>query len=226
MKNIIKIIKHALEIVLGLIYPNSCIFCTDIVEKGSEKDYICRRCSEELEFCVNGENENLASVFEYKGRTRDMIHRFKFGFHPEYAPKIADIMLCRLNSFDFSTYDFIVPVPMHPEKQRKRGYNQAELVAENVGKGTGVENCRNMLIRVKKTVPQIKLDRNGRAENVKNAFAVREKGFFKEKKIILIDDIYTTGSTAEECIRTLKEDGAEEVFVISVCKTVKTNNEA
>ena len=113
--------------------------------------------------------------------------------------------------------DVIIPVPVHPSRYRKRGYNQAEILARKLGERLQIEVCSTLLVRVKRTRPQKELNTAERMRNLQKAFIVEGTLPKRYRRILLIDDIYTTGSTMETCTRRLKEAGAEKVFCISIC---------
>jgi ComF family protein len=124
----------------------------------------------------------------------------------------------RLNAFN--DCDVIVPVPLHPERLRWRGYNQALLLARRVGKRLKRPVDGFSLTRTRNTQPQVELRESERRRNVTGAFAVVEGSRLQGKKILLVDDVYTSGATAGECARVLTESGAENVSVLTLARAV------
>jgi ComF family protein len=116
--------------------------------------------------------------------------------------------------------DIMVPVPLHVKRIRQRGFNQAILVGGLLSRKWGLPFYRDGLCRTRWTEPQISLSVDEREKNVRGAFAVKKAEAFKGKRIILVDDVYTTGSTVSECARALKRVGAEAVFVVTVARAV------
>jgi len=114
--------------------------------------------------------------------------------------------------------DLIIPVPLHRRRRWERGFNQAEVVAREIGKRAGITLARNVLRKIRNSPPQTTLEREERAENVREAFAVVRKEFLRGKVILLVDDVYTTGSTMGECARILLQEGAAEVRAITVAQ--------
>ena len=110
--------------------------------------------------------------------------------------------------------DIIMPIPLHPRRLEKRGYNQAGVLAEALGKKLGIPVDEKNLKRRKNTKPQKELNHRERQKNMKNAFIVRKK--LKEENILLVDDIYTTGSTIEEAAKELKKAGAQNIFFLTI----------
>ena len=107
---------------------------------------------------------------------------------------------------------------MYKTKQSVRGYNQCELIAKELSKELNVNFEKNNLIKIKDTKTQSTLSKSQRKENIKGAFQINNEARIKNKKIILIDDIYTTGSTVNECSRILKKSGAKEIIVVTIAK--------
>ncbi|MDR1665039.1 MAG: ComF family protein, partial [Clostridiales bacterium] len=122
----------------------------------------------------------------------------------------------------FKGFDFLVPVPMHPKKRRKRGFNQAEVMAREISGRSGIPLAPGMLLRVKDTPPMSGLGPRSRAKSIEGAFALNKKGFeIENKKICLADDIFTTGATLNECAKTLREGGAAEIRCATFAVAVK-----
>lgn len=160
------------------------------------------------------------TCMQYSNLEKEMIHKFKFNGCAYMGKKLGRIMLDRilLESIDV---DLVTAVPMHPKKQLKRGYNQSELMAKVVAKGLGVVYNNRVLIRNEYKAPMNKLDAEQRYENVKKAYGIYDKTLkLKEQSILLIDDIYTTGSTVDECSRILFEAGAGKVYVLTLAAGV------
>ena len=109
-----------------------------------------------------------------------------------------------------------MPVPVHPQKKRERGFNQAELVAKELGKLMGVPVDTNYLLRKEKTTPQKELTRQQRKGNLREAFAIKENGKYY-KRVLLIDDIYTTGATIDAISEILRENKTKIIFFLTIC---------
>jgi ComF family protein len=120
------------------------------------------------------------------------------------------------NHLNLNEIDFFIPVPLHPEKQKERGFNQAELLALELTWLFDIPTVSGLLFRTKETRHQFDLPKAERFRNVKGAFEVKGAGFLSGKNVLLIDDIYTTGSTIAECTRVLKEAGARKIHVLTL----------
>ncbi len=121
---------------------------------------------------------------------------------------------------------FVVPVPLHRSKRRRRGFNQAELIAHAALKtmhSKGFQLATDILERIKPTVSQIGLTRNQRQENLRGAFKVAHLSKVSDRDVLLVDDVMTTGTTAAECARVLRRAGAKNVWVATVARTLKNN---
>lgn len=225
-KNCFVALKKCINILFQVAYPNKCIFCGDLGTEKEKTAFICEDCQELLEDYryFNGDSKDFIFIFKYQGIIRFMLHRFKFHYHPEYGNAIADIIakeLARADLLGFLySYDYIVPVPIHPKKLKNRGFNQVTIIAEVLAELINIPCCKDILIRIKNTKPQFSIKSHQRGNNVKNAFITKEKDFFKGKSVILLDDIYTTGNTALECKSTLLADGAERVLILVFSRTV------
>ena len=112
----------------------------------------------------------------------------------------------------------LIPVPLFKRKLKKRGFNQAEEIAKELSRVLKIPLISDNLIKTKETPPQVNLSEKEREENLKNAFFCKNPALIKQKKIFLIDDVYTTGSTMEECAKTLKQSGAKEIWGIVVAR--------
>jgi ComF family protein len=145
---------------------------------------------------------------------------FKFAGRRVLAEPLAELLaetyrdgLCPEENFDL-----VSPVPLHPQRQKERGFNQSELLAEDFCQTTGLALAKDLLQRVRPTIPQVMLPRQERTKNVRGAFAVSDKVGVNGKDILLIDDIATTGATLKECAKILHKAGAEKVCVLTLAR--------
>ena len=151
------------------------------------------------------------SVFEYRGDIKQTIYRFKYANMRCYAEFFAAEAVKRYGKL-LKTWkiDAIIPVPMYKSKKRKRGYNQAEEFAKALSKASGIKVDNKLLIRAKDTAPMKTLSKQQRYENLLRAFKVNSKPTYK--KVLVVDDIFTTGSTIDACARVLRRNGVEVVY--------------
>lgn len=154
--------------------------------------------------------DEARSAVSYDGNAKDIVRRLKYGNARYLARFMARYMLDVLLLSDWSA-DCITFVPMHKTRLKQRGYNQAELLARAVAEWVNVP-CEPLLLKVKKTSNQARLNRDERLENLKDSFAAAGS---VPKHVILVDDVMTTGSTASECARMLKKAGASVVYLLT-----------
>ena len=116
--------------------------------------------------------------------------------------------------------DLIVPVPLHRRRLRWRGFNQSLVLARQIGRGYAIPVDPFVLRREHETAPQTQLDEDARRRNVRGAFALNPNRSVDGKSVLLVDDVYTSGATVNECSRTLKKNGAKQVFVVTLARAV------
>ncbi|ABQ28268.1 ComF family protein [Geotalea uraniireducens] len=155
----------------------------------------------------------------FSGPVQDLVHRFKYGHKVHLCRPLGLLTAGHLAGFAAHVAaDLVIPVPLHKKRLRWRGYNQAVLLGGILAKQWRLPLLRHNLRRVRWTEPQVNLAATERAENVRGAFAVTDKDAVAGKRVILVDDVYTTGSTVAECAKTLKCAGAEAVFVVTAAR--------
>ena len=115
-------------------------------------------------------------------------------------------------------YDIVISVPVSKKRKKQRGYNQSELIAQDICRKLDKKYAKNILIKTKNTVAQSTLNKEQRQENAKGVYSLKNENKIKNKKVLLIDDIYTTGSTVNECARVLKQANLEEIGIFTIAK--------
>ncbi|MBP5184326.1 MAG: ComF family protein [Lachnospiraceae bacterium] len=237
--------------VADLLFPVTCPVCGDVVvPKGRRicsdckkmlpylKGPACLKCGKPVAFptdeycdaCLGRERsfDRSASVFEYNTLMQRMIGDYKFRNRKDFALFFSDELETGFkNHFTGEGIQALVPVPIHASRKRFRGYNQSAILCGELSKRLDIP-VYGCLVRHKKTVPQKTLDAAERRKNLQDAMSfVEPEDFlsagFKPKKVLIVDDIYTTGATAEACAEILKENGIEKVFVLSIATGNKTN---
>ncbi len=158
------------------------------------------------------------SAFTYDKAVLKTIHKFKYGGHVILAPALGRLM-ARAAKFS-ATPEIIVPVPLHKKRLRERGFNQSLLLAREASSALSVPIDYKNLLRVRPTEQQVNLGADERKRNVAGAFSVKDAAHFKGRRVLLVDDVYTTGATIRECSKVLKKSGAK-VFVITLARAVK-----
>lgn len=237
--------KQLLKTIIDIIYPRRCPICGDIaVPRGDLACSSCRtklrpieepRCkkcskpidSEEKEYCHDCENKNYHyikgfSLWIYDSLMKKSIADFKYHGRREYNEFYVNELTNKFHDeIRKIAPDVLVPVPIHKSKQLQRGYNQADILAKGIGKELNIPVLSHLLHRDKKTLPQKQLNDKERLKNLERAFtfAREESDRYGRtiRTVMLIDDIYTTGSTVEACTKILLENGIEKVYFISIC---------
>lgn len=223
---------------LELIYPTQCVLCGQsgqlvcpgclqslslIDSKANSK--ICLKCGKPcyymVEQCRDCRDKRFAfsqsrSLGLYQGDLRELVHKFKYGNSRGLADIFAGLLIERIDS-DFFAVDLITSVPLSKNKQKQRGFNQAQLLAQSLALKLD-RKFADVLYQSKDTQDQSKLQANERRKNVRNAFSVKQDPGQKGSKILLIDDVFTTGSTVNECSKVLKRAGAGSVRVATIAR--------
>lgn len=222
---------------LQLLFPRRCPVCDDIVTPGGEeicpeclgrlkplRAPWCMKCGKKLggreEYCSDCRSREHEFVrgrglYEYESVALP-IYRFKYGGRREYADFFGGQMAQWLGDFVKNAKpDALIPIPLHRKRMAQRGYNQAELLAAAAGRRLGLPVLTGYLVREKNTAPLKYENPKERQNNLKKAFNITQNDV-KLKRVILVDDIYTTGSTVDEAARTLKMAGLREVYFITL----------
>ena len=208
-----------LEYILELIYPTTCGICGKIC-----KDGICKKCElklkkYEINLIYKKDNCKYMHVYRYCEVIRKKIIDYKFNNKPYLYKTFSKILLKNKKICGFlKNYDIIIPVPIHKNKKIKRGYNQTELIAKEISKNTHLKLVKDVLIKKKDTKMQSSLKKEDRVKNVKHAFCIKNSEKIFNKNVLLFDDIYTTGSTAKECIKVLKGAKVNKIGIITIAK--------
>lgn len=230
---------------LGLIFPEVCQLCGE-ERSSAEAGYVGPRCWTQVRFirppfcercglpfegdittkflCSNCHDLDLhfssaRSAVVAKTAVLEVIHRFKYSHALWFEPFLTDLLLrAALPELKGGKWDAIVPVPLHPVKQREREFNQAERLAWPLGAAMKIPVATNILKRLQPTLTQTRLSREQRARNTANAFAVRPGLCLEGCRYILLDDVFTTGATTNACAKALRAAGAAEVCVWTVAR--------
>lgn len=205
--------------ILELIFPDKCIYCKKLGEP------ICKSCLEKINIKhlfkkVNNDYfDYLFCGSFYKKLIKTQIHSFKFHRKAYLYRYFIELCLRIEEVKDFlKKFDIITYVPMHYKKELERGYNQSKLLAEELGRKLNLEVIC-CLEKTKENKTQSSLSEKEREDNVKDVFVLKEKENIKDKNVILVDDILTTGSTARAASKLLKESGAKKICIFAIAKT-------
>jgi ComF family protein len=160
----------------------------------------------------------------FEGSLQEAIHRWKYEGKTYLTPFFAEWIAEGLNRYwKPGSLDLLIPVPLHPSRLRERGFNQALLLARGLSRRTGIPYRKKILQKKKPTVPQVNLGGAERERGVRGTFYVADKEELLGASVLLIDDVYTTGATVNECAKVLLEGGAERVDVLTLAHAIKTS---
>jgi len=159
----------------------------------------------------------------YEGPLQEAIHRWKYEGKEYLSVLFAEWMAERLYRYwDPDLFDVLIPVPLHKDRLTERAYDQALLLVRELSRRTGIPYRKRVLQKKRPTVPQVKLSGAEREKRVRGTFHLLDKEAVVEKSILLVDDVYTTGATVNECARILLAGGAKRVDILTLAHTVKT----
>jgi len=238
-------IRHGLDGLAEFFFPSRCLICGKIF-KPENSSYFCNTCYDGFLFihkpvcskcgamfpteqgedhlcgqCLKSEPafDRARSIGLYEGTLRKAIHGFKYN-RKSLLGKPLSLILAEQGRklITPNTYDALIPVPLHSNRLRQRGFNQAQVMARKAGKAWRIPVDWMSLQRKKTALPQTMLSKNARRKNIRDSFYCIPDSI-KGKKLLLIDDVYTSGSTANECAKTLKKNGATTVDVLTLART-------
>jgi competence protein ComFC len=227
----------------SLFYPAACVACSANIEPPAYLCESCRarapriappfcaKCSEPFSgaitqtfSCANCEHrilhfDSAVAAYRSRGLVRKLVHAFKYGRERHLRHPLAEWLgeTMRDPRLRGRHFDLIVPVPLHPARERERGFNQATLLAELLARQVALP-LRPVLERIRYTRTQTAYDRAERMENLRDAFRLRKNVNVRQLHVLLIDDVLTTGSTLSECARVLKEAGAISVYAATAAR--------
>ncbi len=229
-----------LQTFVGLLFPKICLSCDEHLLDSEQ--YLCSHCSKSLnfleDFCqicgapkttreckVCQTNKFLfdkaRSVFMFNKVVQNLIHEFKYNEMTRIAKFFGKLSQEYNEKFQpFDHIDFIAPVPLHKVKKRFRGFNQAEYITREISKNMDWEHLPNLIKRKRFTETQTKLNKEQRRKNVSFAFRINPKFEIKGKNILLVDDVFTTGATANSIAAALKEKQVNKVYVFTIARAL------
>lgn len=220
----------SLKSVIDLVFPSLCPSCGHTLYQSETQ--LCLTCLQELPVLSGYDQQNLRNKlhgrvktehmlaflkFHKKGITQEIIHHIKYRNRPDLAIYMGQLFIERLNfSTAMHSYDMLIPVPLHPKKLRKRGYNQSEVFARGLSEAINIPVLNNFLVRQVYTKTQTRKSREKRWQNVKDAFVVKTPENLTNKNVILVDDVITTGATLEACATKLIDAGIGKLSIVAL----------
>ncbi len=238
-------LRRILRGLTDIAYPKTCLVCKNKLDAVAQDDYICEACRLKIKknmppFCLAcgrhlekvNRNKSLcpgclkkALSFDrafspclYEGVIKELIHEFKYKNKSHLGKPLSNIMTEFIKEYDLPIdyLDLIIPMPLHKVRLREREFNQAEVLGRHIASEFNKEIAPSALIRHRLTKTQTELPVNKRFVNVKDSFSVAENCNLKNKNVLLVDDVLTTGATSSEAAYTIKKAGANIVFVLTL----------
>lgn len=241
LKVVIVILGRAVE----LLYPPCCPFCDQRLKSKELTTGICCDCQKKLVYItdthclkcgkpIDNENQEFCydcgrrshrydqarALLSYQGQVRGSLYRFKYSNRREYVRFYVGEMERLLGQWIRGCRpDYLIPIPLHIKKEQERGYNQATLLAEELGSRMRIPCLQHVLIKHTDTRQQKELDSKARQKNLEEAFGICDKNWQKQlagKRVMIIDDIYTTGATVDAAAAVLRRAGVSKIYVLTV----------
>lgn len=200
------------------IEPPFCSICGTPFVSREIGSHLCGTCLTKKRYFIMAR-----ALGSYEGALQEAIHRWKYQGKTTLNPIFGDWMAEGLYRYwDPNLIDLLIPVPLHPQRLRERGFNQALLLVKELSRRTGIPYRKRLLQKIRPTLPQVNLSGVEREKGVKGSFTIDGKEETEGKAILLVDDVYTTGATVNECSKVLMAAGAERVDVFTLAHTMKT----
>ena len=237
--------SHIKNILWSFVYPPRCALCDEVLAAGesmvcsgcagkvrpvTDSEQLCAKCGKPIkqgeDYCRDCQTKNTSfdsgrALYIYDDCMKESIAGFKYRGRREYAGYYAAMLWKYFGEWIKNiSPDCLVPVPIHRSRMKSRGYNQAYELAKELSKYCGTDVYGNMLVRLKKTLPQKELSDSDRKKNLRDAFDISNEGLELCRKIscvIIIDDIYTTGSTIDACSGVLRNMGIKHIYFLCLC---------
>ena len=248
-ENPVSFLDQILDSLLNLFYPEVCFICADPIVHRKERGVctkclnkvrdlqlqppVCSSCGLPMPNFESGADvlcghcvlqppaySGARSFGYYSGELGRLIQGLKFNNRRNLVPLLVPFLIqAYYGSWDRDDFNLVVPIPLHPKRRRTRGYNQSEMLARLLARRTGIPFGNSVLIRKRSTLPQVGLTDTQRRENVRNAFQCINSGQISGRRILLIDDVMTTGATASSASAALMKGGALRVSVLTLART-------
>ena len=221
-----KIVRQTLTVPFVSIFPQVCGICGKI-----NNNSLCNKCElllkkqQDVNIITKGEDieekyfSELMYVFKYEGQIRNLIIDYKFNDKSYMYLMFVNFLLKSQKIFEnVKKYDKIVPVPISRKRWKDRGYNQSLLLAREIAKLTNLNLLNNCLLKTKNIIEQSKLNKEDREKNIQGVYGLKNGQLIENNKVLLVDDIYTTGSTVNECSKILMQSNPAKIGVLVLAR--------
>ena len=238
-------LKKFLSSLVNIIYPKSCLICNRPLKDAAADEILCVNCYDDIKInrptfcnrcgrhimpkhtaamiCPECRRRNLAldrafSACRYEGVTKELIHKFKYEDKYYLDSVLSKILIKFVKEYNIpiELFDLVVPIPLHKSRLREREFNQAKLLAQHLSSRFSLELSCNNLYRKRNNRRQTELTNKERWANIKDTFSIKYPNQFKDKYVLLVDDVMTTGATCSEAADLIKQAGAKIVFVLTL----------
>lgn len=197
--------------ILDFFFPKSCLECS------RNGKYMCEDCLTKMHIGRQDFKNNIYSIWNYEGVVRKAIIKLKYNFASDIANELSQAAFLNLKNINFKN-SILIPIPLHKQREKWRGFNQSELLVKHLAKHSNSEYEQNLLTRKIASKQQVKLHKKERLRNISGIFAVNEDiRELREKELVVFDDVVTTGATIKEAISTLKKAGYKKVKGLTLC---------
>ena len=236
------LLQQAIETAITFLYPAECHVCNGFLGVAA-MPYICANCWQDIQFVeppwcdicgtpdANGRCDDCATspprygklraIAFYQTTLQQAVHLFKFRKKKAFASHLIQLINAHIPvDCNISEYDAVLPIPIHKKRLQERGFNQAMLLADGIAKAEGLPVLADALVRKRHTVAQSSLDKAARQQNIVGAFEVRNPDAIRGKRLLIIDDVFTTGATIREAVSELWTADPAEVDVLTLARTL------
>ncbi len=225
---------------LDILFPPACLACEKILNPGEKTAYLCAACwdripiytaftcpfcgarlAENKKTCHRNTSYRLAAATDYGNEiVKQLVWRLKYDRRTTAAEPLAKILLAHLATLTLNLADYaIIPMPLHPRRERERGFNQSALIGKKIADALNLPLFDNLLLRTRPTPPQAEAkSKEMRRVNVAGAFRVALPESLKDQNLILLDDVFTTGATINEAVAELRHAGARRVLALVIAR--------
>lgn len=227
------------DFLLDILYPERCPCCDKVI---AWNEVFCDECADKLEYMedvpwqsvfppeIAGKYPNFDyanSLFRYEGNAKNAVLALKTRYAFKFAEFAAERLAMKLENDELAAVDVVTAVPMNRSKRRSRGYDQAEVFAGYMAKAMKLDTDFTLLRRRRSKKAQHTLNSTDRLKEAERVyFSDKAEGYLEGKTVLLCDDIFTTGATVDKCAAVLKKLGAERVYAVTICRTMKLKNES
>lgn len=225
------------DIIFYSLFPKTCAHCDSMLKEG--EDILCFRChfgivsypyswneadknyiTDKFQFRLPLKKAASFFVFENDSVVQSLVHNLKYKGKENVGKWIVDFYLDHQKKEFFEDLDLMVAVPLHPKRKKERGYNQVDVLCKSISEATSISYKKNIVERSKYTTSQTKKTREERLKSMESVFSISNQEEVRNKNILIVDDVLTTGATIESLGKTLMEAGASSISILSIAVKV------